>query len=54
MDELTAELAMDRVKRGLEQVIPLLGELYDERPDERLLVSINALGLCIDILDGKR
>ena len=46
------DLAMDRIERGLLEVVSILEELKSEQPDDRLQISINALGVCVSILRG--
>ena len=53
MDALTAELAMERVERGLAELVPLIAEVRSETDDVRLLVAENALRACIRILRGE-
>lgn len=48
------DLAMDRVERGLVEVVPLLEELQSERPDDRLALCIGALRVCAEVLRGER
>ena len=50
--ELEYELAMDRVKRGLTETLPLAQELYEDYGDERILVLFNSLKISIEILNG--
>lgn len=49
---LSEELAMSRVQRGLEELMPLVEGLYNDYGDERLLVTYNALRLSLEILKG--
>ena len=49
---LEQELAMDRVKRGLTEALPLAKELYEDYEDERVLVLFNVLRISIEILNG--
>ena len=51
MDEYT--LAIDRVERGLLEVIPMLEKANEEHRDDRITISVNALKLCVEILQGK-
>lgn len=49
---LEHELAMDRVKRGLAEALPLAKELYEDCEDQRIPVLFNVPRISIEILDG--
>lgn len=49
---LSEELAMSRVQRGLELLMPLVKGLYKDYGDERLLVTYNAIRASVEILKG--
>lgn len=52
--ELEYELAMDRVRRGLTEAMPLARDIYNDYGDDRALVLYNMLRLSIDIINGDR